>query len=134
MSRIGKFLAVGWTCLCVTLAMAFLGTVGGCSDSTGTIEQAKRDEAVEPGRARQDEGLHVEEGRSSPEEIILRETRGLFDLRPARQRRLDRGSESRRSIDEPLGSNGAECGCTPFRCFFRPSLLLFFFPSSESRP
>ncbi|MGO9470414.1 MAG: hypothetical protein ACLQIB_42090 [Isosphaeraceae bacterium] len=47
MSRIGKFLAVGWTGLCVTLAMAFLGTVEGCSDSTGTIEQAKRDEAVD---------------------------------------------------------------------------------------
>jgi hypothetical protein len=25
--------------------MAFLGTVGGCGDSTGTVEQAKRDEA-----------------------------------------------------------------------------------------
>ncbi len=47
MSRIGRFLAVGWTGLCVTLAMAFLGTIGGCSDSTGTIEQAKRDDAVD---------------------------------------------------------------------------------------
>ncbi len=47
MSRIGRLLAVGWTCLCLGFATAFLGTAGGCSDSTGTVEQAKRDEAAD---------------------------------------------------------------------------------------
>ena len=47
MRQIGRFLAVGWTALCLTSAIGFLGASGGCSDSTGTIEQAKRDEAVD---------------------------------------------------------------------------------------
>jgi len=44
MSRIGNFLIVGWNALCVTFALVLLGSVGGCTDSTGTVEQAKRDE------------------------------------------------------------------------------------------
>jgi hypothetical protein len=45
MFRIGKYFALGWTGLCLTLAMAFVGAAGGCSDSSGTVEQAQRDDA-----------------------------------------------------------------------------------------